>query len=83
VTGQPWRDRAIVHPRPEVTLAELEARFPRWTISLPGMGRWWAIDKDSPSLEQQKAGCVITVEADSADELWDALLIQERLRGRR
>lgn len=78
----PWSQRIPIRPRPETTLAELEERFPRWTIWISGVGRWWATDRGDITLAQRAAGCESTIEADSADDLWDELVRQERLRGR-
>ncbi|MBO3751503.1 hypothetical protein J5X84_35985 [Streptosporangiaceae bacterium NEAU-GS5] len=67
-------------PRAPLTIADLEARFPRWTIWQSDTGRWWATSGDALTLDQQAAGCQATVNADTADGLWDVLLEQERLR---
>jgi hypothetical protein len=75
-----WGDRIPVEPRAETTLEDLRARFPRWVISRIG-DRWWANDPSQDISEAQlKAGWQVTIGADSAEQLWEALAEQERLR---
>ncbi|MGW3346812.1 hypothetical protein ACWDA3_26165 [Nonomuraea rubra] len=63
-------------PPPEA-IAELEARFPEWTIRVSACRRIWAIRQETKLLP----GCRTTVDADDLEALADELDRQEKLRG--
>lgn len=63
---------------PSEAVEELKARYPAWTVWGSDLGRYWATRQEA----LLRAGCSVTVSADTLHDL-DALLDeQERLRER-
>jgi len=54
--------------------------FPGWVCWKSDAGRYWATNPGRLTREQYQAGCAVTIDADTPDELWETLALQEKLR---
>lgn len=65
---------------PEAVLEGLSRRYANWDIHISATGRWWAMTRERTiAVDTDMRG---HVDADSAGDLEDLLIVQERLRGR-
>jgi hypothetical protein len=70
-------------PTVVATAAGIEAEFGnRWGAWLSDTGQWWAARRQALSAEDQAAGCVPYLQADSPDELKDRIRDEEALTTR-
>lgn len=58
---------------------KLSTDHPDWVIWRSGTGRWWGTRKGNPTIEQFKAGLLISVSKDTAPELDNVLTDQDWL----
>ncbi len=62
----------------EDPVVELQQHYPDWTFCKSGIGRIWALRNKGPDYAMQQAGAVVTLGADTCEDL--ALLLEKQKR---
>ena len=62
------------------TVAAIEAESgPRWGVWFSDTGQWWAARRQALSVDEQAAGCIPYLQADTPDELRQRIRDEEAL----
>jgi hypothetical protein len=68
--------RDAIMTSPSDRASGLQEIHPRWDLRQSEAGRWWAHRRDDLTVDQMRAGCRMTLDADDLEDL--ALLLTQQ-----